>query len=111
MLGDSAPTGTLGDYGVQTSANSCWAEVSSFGRFAVGVPPAAETTEDTTEDDTTDDTQDETTEEEQVAAGETTEPPPPLCGLGVAPLSAMGLVNWLLMISGLVAIRRGCRPR
>jgi FKBP-type peptidyl-prolyl cis-trans isomerase 2 len=36
-VGDQAPTGVLGDYGVNTATNTAWAEVSSFSTFAVGI--------------------------------------------------------------------------
>lgn len=36
--GARAPSGVLGDYGVDTSGNGAWAEVTALGQFVVGVP-------------------------------------------------------------------------
>ena len=85
--GASTSTGVLGDYGVDAATNTAWAEVSTLGTFAVGIPA---------------------TEEEEVLA-DTQAPPLPFCGVGAAPFTAVGLVNWLLVVSGLLAIRRRYR--
>jgi|GEM_PF-4239011 len=41
-VGASTPTGTLGEYGVDTDTNSAWAEVATLGTFAIGLPEGAD---------------------------------------------------------------------
>ncbi len=40
--GSSAPTGSLGDYGVDTTNNFAWVETNTLGKFAAGVPRVAQ---------------------------------------------------------------------
>ena len=87
-VGTGAPTGVLGDYGVQMEFNTAWAEVDTLGTFAVGVPE-----------------------------GETVIEPPPeqpvtgVCGAGAAPCGVVGMINWFGMISGLFLMRTRFRRR
>lgn len=48
-------------------------------------------------------------EEEQPPDQPSPESSQPLCGAGVAACGTAGMINWLLMVSGLMVMRRGCR--
>ncbi len=99
--GAVAPTGTEGDFGVDTATNSAWAVVSTLGTFAVGAPaPAGDQAAQTVPPA-------ETTEGE----GDETAPAPGLCGIGGAPCGPVGLANWCAMMTGMLLIRRSCRRR
>ncbi len=85
--GDTEATETLGDYGVDTSINSAWAVVDTLGTFAVGVPKAEVTPTPTP----------------------TPTPNTGLCGSGVAPCGAAGIVSWLAMLAGFITLKRRVR--
>ena len=46
---------------------------------------------------------------EEASEQPTPDSPPPLCGAGAAPCGTAGMINCLLMVSGLMVMRRGCR--
>jgi hypothetical protein len=102
-VGVSPGTGVLGDYGVDTPVNSAWAEVSTLGTFAVGLPQTADVPpgQDVPPGDDDD--------------GEDGEEPPPdeptICGAGAAPCGVVGMINWFLMVSGLFLMRARFRSR
>ncbi len=75
-VGQKAPTGITGDYGIETDKNSTWAEVDEFGTFAVGIP--------------------------QIIDPETKTG----CGSGASPCGAAGVLSWSVMLLGLAAMKR-----
>ena len=98
-VGNQEPTGVVGDSGLDMENNSAWVVVSKLGTFAVGVPEAAQVLSEQ-QDDGLQDQQGDTLD----AAPNRTQ-----CGAGAAPCGAFGMLNWMLMISGLVAMRRSYR--
>ena len=87
--GDSEPTGVAGDYGVDTGAGEVWAEVTTLGTFAIGVPAQQD-------DDIVDETIDD--DDDDSVTG-------PACGAG-AGCGAMGAASWFALMAGLSAMRR-----
>ena len=75
-VGQKAPTGITGDYGIETDKNSTWAEVDEFGTFAVGIP--------------------------QIIDPETKTG----CGSGASPCGAAGIISWSVMLLGLALMKR-----
>ena len=90
-VGVGAPTGVLGDYGVDVASNSAWAEVASLGKFAIGVPVSMRPTED-----------------EIVTPLDALGPA--ACGTG-GMCGAMGLITIPMSYLGLIGLRRSMRRR
>ncbi|NLX12655.1 MAG: hypothetical protein GXY44_03245 [Phycisphaerales bacterium] len=94
-LGIAAPTGILGDYGVDIETNTVWAEVEELGTFTVSRLGAWETDEDeqvADEGPLHDDEEDTSTD---------TLPAPLLCGTcGMA-----GAFQWGLLLFGMTLMK------
>jgi hypothetical protein len=99
-VGVNAPTGLLGDYGVETESNGAWSETDQLGRFAIGRPIESLTEDESGAGDQVENMQD---------MKDNDEPPPPSaappdCGGGVC--GVLGVIYLPVMILGLIGLKR-----
>lgn len=94
--GASAPTGQLGDHGVDIASNRVWAIVDRFSEFSIGLTETSPSGE--VPDVPADELPEAPAEDEQVLADPVEMPAPcGTCGAGVPLMSSLGLIALALL--------------